>query len=230
MKRFLGMDTKIYRFFAMAWNLIVLNLLTLIACIPVITAGAAITAMHYVLLKLVRGEESYVGRMFWGAFKDNLKKGTLLGLAFIALFVSYRVDWMFTVNNPEILGRPVQYAIMILAILTFMLMQFVFPMLSHFENTILMTVLNSLILCISNVPRLLVMTLVWVIPYEIFIHSFALLPLIVMLGITLPGFICAKMYHPIFKKLEPEEEEEDFDQVLAALDYAENITDIKDVL
>lgn len=205
------MDSKIYRFFAMTWNLIVLNLFTLLAAIPVFTAGASLTAMHYVLLKLIRGEESYIGRMFWQAFKENFKKATILWFAFLALFFSYRVDWIIATGSPEILGKPVLYGIMIVSILTFMLFQFVFPMLSHFENTILMTVRNSIILCVSNVPRLLVMTLIWVIPYEILIHSMALFPLLLMLGFTFPGFICAKMYHPVFKKLEPEEDDEPFD-------------------
>ena len=35
-------------------DLVILNLLVLLCCIPVITAGAALTGMHYVLLKMAR--------------------------------------------------------------------------------------------------------------------------------------------------------------------------------
>lgn len=45
-------------------DLMWLNILTLICCIPVITAGAALTSMHYVALKIVRNEESYITRSF----------------------------------------------------------------------------------------------------------------------------------------------------------------------
>ena len=38
-------------------DLLILNLVTLLLCLPVITAGAALTAMHYVLLKMGREEE-----------------------------------------------------------------------------------------------------------------------------------------------------------------------------
>lgn len=209
MRRFFGMDTKLYRFFAMAWNLIELNLLTLLMCLPVVTAGASLTSMHYVLLKLMRKEESYISRMYWQAFKENFRQATILWVAFLALFASYRVDWVLAVGNPEILGKPVQYGILIVAILTFMLMQFVFPLQSHFENSIFITVKNAAILMVSNFPRVLVMTLVWVIPYEILIHSMALLPLLLMLGVSLPGFVCTKMYDSVFRKLEPEEEEQE---------------------
>ncbi len=209
MGRFFGMDTKLYRFCSMAWSLIHLNLITLALCIPVITAGASLTAMHYCLLKLVRREEGYIGVMFRNAFRQNFRQATILWIAVLALFVSYRVDWVLVSSNPDIFGRPVQYGIMILAIVTFMLFQFLFPLLSHFENTVFMTVRNTVILTISRFPRVIVMTLVWVIPYMILTHSFALFPLLLMLGLTFPGFVCAKMYDPVFRLLEPAEEPAD---------------------
>lgn len=209
--RFFGMDTKLYRFFAMAWNLIYLNLMTLLLCIPVVTAGASLTAMHYVLLKLIRGEEGYLWRMFLDAFRKNFRQATILWIAVLALFFSYRVDWVVISGAGVSYAKPVRYGIMIVAIITFMLFQFLYPVLSHFENSVLMTVQNAVILSVSKFPRTIVMTLVWVIPYEILIHSFALFPLLLMLGLSLPGFVCAKLYDPVFRLLEPEEEEEEED-------------------
>lgn len=208
MRRFFGMDTKLYRFFAFAWNLICLNLITLVFCIPVVTAGAALTAMHYVLLGLIRREEGYISRMFLRAFKENFAQATILWIAVLALFFSYRVDWVIVTSNTDVFGKPVQYGILILTIVTFMLFQFLFPLLSHFENSVLMTVKNTVILSVSKFPRTLAMTLVWVVPYEILIHSMALFPLVLLLGLTLPGFLCAKLYDPVFRSLEPEEEPE----------------------
>ena len=52
-------------------DLMWLNILTLICCIPIITAGAAFTSMHYVALKIVRNEESYITRSFFKSFKTN---------------------------------------------------------------------------------------------------------------------------------------------------------------
>ena len=44
-------------------DLMILNLVTLVCCLPVITIGAALTGMHYVLLKMVRREEGYIVSM-----------------------------------------------------------------------------------------------------------------------------------------------------------------------
>lgn len=45
-------------------DLMWLNILTVIFCIPVVTAGASITAMHYMALKMARNEECYITRDF----------------------------------------------------------------------------------------------------------------------------------------------------------------------
>ena len=40
------------RALGVVWDLIVLNLLFLVCCIPVVTIGPAITALHYVTTKM----------------------------------------------------------------------------------------------------------------------------------------------------------------------------------
>lgn len=64
-------------------DLIILNLLFLLCCIPIVTIGPAITAMYYVTMKMVRNEEAYIARSFFKSFKENFKQG--LGIWLIAL-------------------------------------------------------------------------------------------------------------------------------------------------
>ena len=66
-------------------DLMWLNILTLICCIPIITAGAAFTSMHYVALKIVRNEESYITRSFFKSFKTNFRQATLIWLLILLI-------------------------------------------------------------------------------------------------------------------------------------------------
>ena len=43
-------------------DLMWLNILTMICCIPIITIGPAMTALHYMALKMARNEECYITR------------------------------------------------------------------------------------------------------------------------------------------------------------------------
>lgn len=61
-------DNPVWRFIGKLGDLILLNLLWLICCIPVFTAGAATTAVYYVTLKLVRDEDDSTIRSFFRSF------------------------------------------------------------------------------------------------------------------------------------------------------------------
>ena len=73
-------DSPFWSFMSRLADLIILNLLWIVFCIPVVTIGASTTAMYRVTLNMVRGEGSGVVRMFWDAFRLNLKQAVLIFL------------------------------------------------------------------------------------------------------------------------------------------------------
>ena len=54
-------------------DIILLNLCTLICCIPIITIGASLTAAHYTALKMHRDTDNYVIKNFWLKMEINVK-------------------------------------------------------------------------------------------------------------------------------------------------------------
>ena len=80
MGRFFNMDNKFFVFMGRIADLCMLNILCIVCCIPVITAGASLTAVYYVTMKMVRNEESYIFKGFIQAFKENFKKSTIIWL------------------------------------------------------------------------------------------------------------------------------------------------------
>ena len=74
MGRIFDMDNKFFRFMSKVADLCILNIICVVCCIPVITAGASITAMYYVTLKMVRNEEAYIIRSFFKSFKQTYLK------------------------------------------------------------------------------------------------------------------------------------------------------------
>ena len=64
MDRFFSMDNKFFTFMGKVADLCILNIVCLICCIPIVTAGASITAMFFVTMKMVKNEESYIIKLF----------------------------------------------------------------------------------------------------------------------------------------------------------------------
>lgn len=68
-----------------AWALLGLNLLFVLACVPIVTIGPALGAMTTVLMKMVRDQNIYLWRDFWTAFRQQWKRSALAGLAGLPL-------------------------------------------------------------------------------------------------------------------------------------------------
>ena len=74
MREFFDMEGPFFRGLSTMADLMILNLLALICCLPVITAGASLTALHYVCLKILRGEERYICPLGLRLQRYNIRK------------------------------------------------------------------------------------------------------------------------------------------------------------
>jgi len=84
---FLSIDSPIMRFLGKIADLMIVNVLTIICSIPIFTIGPALTAAHYVCLKIVRKEEGYVIKNYFKAFKENFKQATVIWLILLAIII-----------------------------------------------------------------------------------------------------------------------------------------------
>ena len=105
MGRFFSMDNKFFTFMNKVADLCILNIICLVCCIPIVTAGASITAMYYVTLKMVRNEEAYIVRSFFKSFKDNFKQATIINLIMIAVGEVLYLDMNVAKNMPVSAGK-----------------------------------------------------------------------------------------------------------------------------
>ena len=86
MGRIFGLESPFMNFLNRVADLIWLNILTMICCIPVVTIGASLTAMNYVLLKMAKNEEGYITKAFFKSFKQNFKQATLILLIQLVIY------------------------------------------------------------------------------------------------------------------------------------------------
>lgn len=75
-------DNPLIRIMTAIFDVTVTYLLYIICCLPVVTVGAATTAMHTTMLAIAEDACSGVLRKFFGSFKDNFKIASVLWLIF----------------------------------------------------------------------------------------------------------------------------------------------------
>ncbi len=206
MGRLFGLDSPPMRIMGKFADLICLNFLAVICCIPIITIGASMTALHYVTLKMVRDEETYITRSFFKSFKENFKQATIAWLIILAVMVILGVDFAWCYYSGADVPSWFKVALIVItAILLFAFMH-VFPLLARFENTLKELFKNSLFMAMLSVIRTVFMMVCWLIPVVITFAAPQIFPVVFCLGLSGPVFLNALLYDKTFKRFEPEEE------------------------
>ena len=152
MRGLFNMDGPVWQALGRLADLVILNLLFVISCIPVVTIGAAATALYSVTLKMVRDEESYILKGYWKSFKENFKQSTIMWLVMlvigIVLYVDFKVVGSMTASASKI------YLVLLLAISLILVMGlvYIFPLQAKFYNTIKGTIKNAFLMALANLP------------------------------------------------------------------------------
>lgn len=151
-------DNKFFEVLGKVTDVVILNLLCIVACIPIITIGASITATYSVAMQMVKDKELYIVKEFIKRFKNNFKTSTIAwtvmsiigGVLLFDLYISRLV-----LN--ELISKILQLVFTMISIIYIFTLTYVFPMISKFENTIKNTIINSTLISIQNLPYTLMM-------------------------------------------------------------------------
>lgn len=205
--RFFDLDSPLMQVLNKVADLLWLNILTLICCIPIVTAGASLTAMHYMALKIVRNEECYITRGFFKSFKENFKQGTVIWLLFLLVALILGGDFYIMKNSGLQFNKIIQIVITAVGVLVTFTYVYVFPVLARFDNTVLRTIKNAFIMSILQFPKTILMIICYLLPIILFAVSMRLIPIIFLFGLSAPAYLSAMLYNKFFKKLEAQIEE-----------------------
>lgn len=195
-------DNKIMQLGAKLFDLIFLQLITLVFCLPIFTAGAAFTAMHNVLLKIYRDQGTSVWSDFWTSFKSNFKQATILWVivlfGFFFLYINFRL-----ISITEILWlKPGIYLLYVPAIYLFLAAGWIFVLQSRYQNPVLKTLRNAFLMVLMQPLNTLINAMIILLPIVALSWAWQVIPFLFFLGFTLPGILRAIVYSRAFDKLE----------------------------
>lgn len=211
--KFFSLDSPVMAFLTKVANLMILNFLAIICCIPIVTGGASITAMYYVTLKMARGEDPYIARNFFKSFKDNFKQATPIWIVLLVAVYALYMDWQIVENAMSGTTQTViRILLLVVIVVVAIVALYVFPVLSRFDNTIKATIKNALLMGIINLPKTVWMLLIHLLPVVAILISDNMVPVVFMLGLSTIAYLCSRTFVKIFKKYEPEEEVVDSDE------------------
>lgn len=200
--KFFDLDSPLMQGLSKMADMMILNLLTLLCCLPIITVGPALTALNYMALKIVRNEECYIVRGYFKSFKENFRQSVIIWILLLIVALLLVMDFYIMISAESETGSIMQILIFVAAIFWLCTSLYVFPVLARFQNTIKATVKNAFLMSVMQFPKTVVMAVAYLIPLVLFIYFFQLTPIVLFFGFSAPAWVSAKLNDKLFKKLE----------------------------
>ena len=178
-------------------NIFIINLCTLLCCVPIVTAGAALSSMHYCILKVMDSEDSGLVRMYFRQFKGNLRSSTPVWLVvlFAAAFLAFDLYVFRNQGKGEL--HPLVIIVFAAAFILLSLYVWLFPYMAKFENRFGATFRNAAILAVAKFPRTILMMAINVVIPFILTQDMRLIPLVIVFGLSLPAYLSALLYRSV---------------------------------
>lgn len=216
-------------------DFILLGLFTVLFCIPVVTIGAAFTAMFYVSFRLHRGVGGGIVKPFISSFKSNFKQATILWVITLVALGVIAIDVYFYLSlaaSAALFGMFLFAAFLITSIIVIIETLYVYPYVAKFKCTNMQAIRSSSFLGLKHLP----ITILLVVVDALLVAGCIFVPILFLL---LPGaiaFIHGLLIHNIFLKYIPktvdveepheEESEENEDEESADEEIDDNMKDV----
>ena len=157
MKNLLNLESPLMQMLTRIGDLILLNVLFLICCIPVITAGASIAALHKMTQEIVYETDSSTVKGFFRAFRANFKQATAVWLVVCVVAASLICDYLLIITffSGSEAVKWMLILLAVLAVLVVCVVAYMFPLLVRYENKLRNHLTNAVILAIIKLPRTL---------------------------------------------------------------------------
>lgn len=143
------MTARVYRVLEVFTDLVYLNLLWIVACLPVITVAPATAAMFGVVRGWIRGKDTPIAREFFSLFRENFGRAFLVCLVWTGLGAFLVVDFLL-VGQMESFRRPLFVVLLVLALLYASATVYLFPVLVNYELRWKGVIKNSVLYSIAR--------------------------------------------------------------------------------
>lgn len=207
MKNFFSLENPLIQFLSRACDLMIINLLFIVSCIPVFTIGAAICGMTKVCQAIVTGDERGTWQLYVTGFKNSFKQATAVWLCVLLVAISLFCYWLIIDNFCRGALAVVLLIVMgVFGLIALSLVVYLFPLIARYENSLREHIRNAGILAITRLILTVVLIIFTAVPFILPLISLeAFLQTLIFWIIIGFGFLCYManlMLKPIYSILE----------------------------
>jgi uncharacterized membrane protein YesL len=192
------LDTRVYRWLETATDYFLLNLMWLVACVPVVTIFPSTAAMFGVVRDWVRGKEGSLTRTFIAHFRENFGQSLLVGAIWTVFGMALVLDFLVA-NQLSYWPGVVMKSVLVLASSVYAFGSvFLFPVIVHYDTDWKTVIKNSLLLSIGRLPT----TIVCLVLSAVVVGVTVIAPFLVIITGSITAYFVYRLCDREFRKLD----------------------------
>jgi uncharacterized membrane protein YesL len=192
------LDTRVYRWLEVATDFFLLNLMWLVACLPVVTIFPSTAAMFGVVRDWVRGKEGSLTRTFIARFRENFGQSLLVGVIWtvfgVALFLDFLVASQLSFGAEVVLKS---LLVLVSALYAFGSV-FLFPVMVNYEADWKTVIRNSLLMSIGRLPT----TVMCLVLLAVMVGLTVVVPFLIIITGSITAYFVYRLCDREFRKVD----------------------------
>lgn len=183
---------------------ICLSLLWLVTSLPIVTMGAATTALYYAVNSGIRYDQGHIWKAYWKSFRNNFRQATCIWLLLLLVYgllgASCYCTYRLCINN--MLPKEMFYGLLVVIALVMTWGNLLFPYLAKFQNTTKMILKNCFGIGLLNLPKAILQTVFFV----LVILGISMFPMVILFAPGIYMVLSCYTLEPVFRKYMSEED------------------------
>ncbi len=206
MTDFFKYDNAFFRLMTKVVQIFCLNLLWILFSLPLVTVGAATTALHTVTLKMVRNEEGYILRSFWKAFRINFRQATSIWMAIVLVGIVLAGDIYYFSRWANWAGVILAGIFCICLVILGLTCMMVFHLQARFQNNMKGTITLAVRMAFRHLSSSGALLILFCCMAYGFYVSVPLMIIIILIGVSLLSYVSSYLLRRIFDIYETQKE------------------------
>lgn len=200
-------DSRFYHVLSVVATLMVLNVLTVLCSLPIVTAGASVSALYAVMEASLEDRGGSAIKEYFRNWKKHFKRATLFWAALLAVLLVAAGD-LLLVSRGLVAGNAfflLCFADLVM-IVSVMTASVLFPFLPVFKAGFGQTVRIALVYALKDLPKTVLVTALNIFPFvlaylytEFFLRF---LPFWLLIGFAVIAYCSTRILHPVILSLQ----------------------------
>jgi uncharacterized membrane protein YesL len=197
------LDTRVYRWLETATDFFLLNLIWLVACLPVVTIFPSTAAMFGVVRDWVREKESSLTRTFIARFRENLGQSLLVGTIWAVFGIALFLDFLVA-SQLSYWAEIVLKSILVLVSTVYAFGSvYLFPVMVHYDTDWKTVIKNSLLISVGSLPT----TLACLVFLVVTVGLTVVVPFLVVITGSITAYVVYKLCNRVFRQIDAAHED-----------------------